>query len=345
MNTENVDIEYKESYTTAVIKEVIRRMIAEAYGDSYEDRRSLLQGLTFETFEKECAYRDIDISTDVKLKNLGLIGDDGLYTNLALLLSDQCPTTSKAALFDGRTKENFQDRREFRGSILKQMDEMNAFLDILNKTKASFHGLLREDQRDYPEAAIREALLNATVHRDYSLGGSSIVNIYDDRIEFISLGGLVEGLSMDAIFLGASLSRNPKMATLFYRMKLIESFGTGIPKIEDLYDDFAKKPEFRTVQGAFRVVLYNRNFEHKIDGQPAPDASGDKEERTILEEADSKGEITRKRVQELLGVGQTTAYKVLTELVDSGDLMMVRAGRKTVYRAMKDSEGIKKDDN
>ena len=81
--------------------------------------------------------------------------------------------------------------------------------------KASFSGLNRTDKRDYPEEAVREALLNSVVHRDYSFSASNLINIYEDRMEFVSLGGLVSGLELESIFLGVSQSRNPKFGSLF----------------------------------------------------------------------------------------------------------------------------------
>lgn len=72
------------------------------------------------------------------------------------------------------------------------------------KGNATFSNLDRTDRRDYPEDAIRESLLNSIVHRDYSFSGSNLVNVYEDRIEFVSLGGLVSGLELESIFLGVS---------------------------------------------------------------------------------------------------------------------------------------------
>ncbi len=79
---------------------------------------------------------------------------------------------------------------------MKQLEDVYQFIDLVNKTKATFAGLDRTDRRDYPEDAIRESLLNSMVHRDYSFSGSNLVNVYEDRIEFVSLGGLVSGLGV-----------------------------------------------------------------------------------------------------------------------------------------------------
>ena len=112
-----------------------------------------------------------------------------------------------------------------------------SFLFIMRKKKkgkATFSGLDRTDRRDYPEDALRESLLNSIVHRDYSFSGSNLVNIYEDRIEFVSLGGLVSGLELESIFLGVSQSRNPNLAAVFYRMRLIESASVKI-QTRDFY--------------------------------------------------------------------------------------------------------------
>ena len=148
-------------------------MIKETDGDNFEDMRSLNQELTFSKMQEEFQKRNLSLA-DVQMKTLGLIDSDGLFTNLALLLSDQCPHIIKAATFGGVNQEKFQDRREFTGSLLKQLDDAYAYLDMRNQNAATFKGLHRTDHRDYRETAIREALLNAVVHRDYSVLASTL---------------------------------------------------------------------------------------------------------------------------------------------------------------------------
>lgn len=167
-------------------------------GSSYEAARSLHQQLTFETAEAEMQRRNIDFGA-AQMRTLRLIGGDGLYTNLAYILSDQFETSIKVALFQGTDKAIFRDRKEFSGSILKQLEKVYQFIDLHNKTRATFFGLDRIDTRAYPEEAVREALFNSLVHRDYSVGASNLINIYDDRIEFVSVGGLVSGLELKSI--------------------------------------------------------------------------------------------------------------------------------------------------
>lgn len=238
-------------------EDAIRRMIKEADGDSFEANRSLEQDLTFIAAEKEMVARGMDFGP-VQKRNLGLTTEDEVHTNLGLLLSDQCRHIIKLAVFQGTDKLVFKDRQEFTGSVFQQLEEAYRAINHYNATRATFRELLRTDERDYPVDAIRESLLNAIVHRDYGYSGSTIVNIFSDRMEFITLGGLVSGLSLAAIMVGASQTRNERLAALFYRMRLIEAYGTGIGKIVDSYSDCIKKPTFEPVEGAFRVTLPKR---------------------------------------------------------------------------------------
>ena len=304
---------------------------------SYESSRSMNQALTFEAFSAEISKRNIPFGSSQML-TLKMIGEDNLYTNLALLLSDQCEVTTKVAIFQGTDKATFRDRKEFSGSIIKQLDDVYQFIDLNNKTKASFSGLERIDKRDYPEEAVREALLNSIVHRDYSFSGSNLINIYDDRIEFVSLGGLVPGLELDSIFLGVSQPRNLNLAAIFYRMMLIESYGTGISKIQRAYENFSKHPLFETAKGVFRVTLPNRN-ETNLTNPPkkritavyrqSPSTLADKQH--VLEYVSKNKKITRKEAETLLNSGTTKAFKILKELCESGKLQAIKSGKNTYY--------------
>lgn len=322
----------KGSSTQPMTEEGIREMILQNSGRSFESCRSLNQNLTFNTFKKEMQKRSMAIGVS-QMRTLKLIGDDGLYTNLALLLSDQCEVTTKAAVFQGNDKEIFRDRKEFSGSLFKQLDEVYEFINLNNKTKAIFSGLERTDKRDYPEEALRESLLNSIVHLDYALSGSNLINIYEDRIEFVSLGGLVPGLELSAIFLGVSQSRNPDLATIFYRMRLIESYGTGIGKIEKAYKNDQKQPKFETAKGVFRVTLPNRNEAAVTQSlyQHTGELSLDKQKDRIVKYAEEKGSVTRKDVEDLLNVGTTKAFTLIKDLCEVKKLEKKGKGRLSTY--------------
>ena len=324
----------KGSSTQPMTEEGIREMILQNSGRSFESCRSMNQELTFQTLQMEMQKRSLEIGSP-QMRTLKLIGEDDLYTNLALLLSDQCETTTKVALFQGTDKEVFRDRKEFTGSILKQLEEVYQFINLLNKTKATFSGLDRTDMRDYPEEAVRESLLNSIVHRDYSFSGSNLVNIYENRMEFVSLGGLVSGLELKSIFLGVSQSRNPNLAAVFYRMRLIESYGTGIGKIERAYKTYQFQPEFETAKGVFRVTLPNRNEKQERE-ERAKDhvdtmVSLNEQKSLIVQYAKENGSVTRKEVEDLIGAGTTKAFRLLKELCEAGKLEQKGKGKLSTY--------------
>ena len=305
----------------------IRKMIKETDGDSFETMRSLEQSLTFNSAASLFSRNGIAFD-DSKMKSLGLISTDGIYSNVAMLLSDQCVSTIKAATFSGSDKSVFQDRREFTGSLFRQMDDLYAYLDVRNQTKATFEGLYRTDLRNYPEDALREAMLNSLVHRDYSFSASTLVNVYDDRIEFVSIGGLPSGIELDDIMLGLSVCRNPKLAGVFYRLKLIEAYGTGIPKIMNAYRDSIAKPKIEVTSNAFKITLPNRNASTPYQ---AANAAISNEER-ILNFLNLRGQAVRSDVDSLLGVSQSTSSRILREMIKDGLIYKEGNGKETKYK-------------
>ncbi|OUP45724.1 RNA-binding domain-containing protein [Pseudoflavonifractor sp. An187] len=307
----------------------IRRMIKETDGDSFESMRSLEQNLSFEAAEKQFEKQNIPFDA-AKMQTLGMTSADGIYSNVALLLSDQCPSTIKAATFSGEDKGSFQDRREFDGSLFQQMEELYSYLDMRNQTKATFDGLYRIDTRDYPEDALREALLNSLVHRDYSFRASTLVSVYADRIEFVSVGGLPSGIELDDIMLGLSVCRNPKLAAIFYRLQLIEAYGTGMPKIMNAYTETELKPKIEVSSNAFKITLPNRNT--GANHTETLVGTLKSEEKRILDFIGSHGHIVRSDVDRLLDVSQATANRILKRMVAEGLIYQDGNGRKTKYR-------------
>jgi len=296
--------------------EQIRAMIKLTDGDMFETSRSLVQDLTFKETTEEFNRCGVELNEN-HMRTLGIVSNDGIYTNLGLLLSDQCPYTIKFALFNGTKKGEFKTRKEITGSLLKQMRSAFDFLSLSNNLAASVSGLDRLEQYDYPELAVREAILNAIVHRDYGFSGSIIVNLYDDRAEFISLGGLMPGLSTEDLFVGISQPRNEKLSRVFYRLKHIESYGTGLKLIMQFYDDLDSKPEIVATQGAFSLTLPNMNH-----ARPLIKSNGSKKQHTvILDYLQENRFVTNEIVQELLSVKKTRAYTIIREMVDSGQIV------------------------
>ena len=313
----------------------ILNMIKETSGDRYEDARSINQQLTFEKAESYFAKHNLPLGEQQK-RTLNIIGPDGTYTNLGMLLSDQCVHTIKLAVFDGSKKSVFRDRKELSGSLLTQLEDAYSYIDQLNRTRAEFEGLDRIDKRDYPSEALREALLNAITHRDYSFSGSTLISIFDDRIEFVTIGGLVRGLTFDDIMLGISALRNQNLANAFYRLKLIEAYGTGILKINESYTDCTVKPQFEVTDNAFKITLPNINYagERKNVTSTAPLKVTDKTNRQeiLLRLAEKQGYIVRKDVEAELKVSQATAILILRDMVEKGLLIKEGSGKQQKYR-------------
>ena len=189
----------------------IRQMIKETDGDRFEAMRSMNQELTFETTEKEFQLRKVEFGMQ-QMRTLKLIDQDGLYSNLAMLLSDQCVHTIKVAVFQGKDQTVFKDRREFAGALMKQMNDVYDYIDFHNQTHATIEKLLRIDVRDYPE------------------------------------------IDLEDVMAGISVCRNQDLANVFYRLHLIEAYGTGISKIIGAYVGEEKKPVIETTRNTFKII-------------------------------------------------------------------------------------------
>lgn len=308
----------------------IRHMIKETDGDHFEEMRSLEQNLTFEKARIEFSDRNIKFG-QAQMKTLGIMTQDGVYTNLGLLLSDQCVHTIKSAVFEGTKQNQFKDRKEFTGSLFQQMDDVYDFIDFRNQTHSSFEKLRRIDRRDYPEIAVREALLNLLVHREYSFRASTFISIYTDRIEFTSIGGLVSGVTLKDVTMGISVCRNAKLANVFYRLELIEAYGTGILKIMDAYEGTGMTPQIETSDNAFKIILPNLNAKTEQKEPENAGSGNNTEEEKVIALARERGFVTRKEVEILLGVGQTTCGRLLKQMIGNGLIVQEGRGKNTHY--------------
>ena len=313
--------------TKEELLEILHRLLLEQKSSSYEKKHSLNQDLTFQYAQGYFAKKRVPFDRERQVK-LGLVSEEGLYTNLALLLSDQCEHSIKCAIFNGEGKTNFRTRKEFSGSILRQLEGTYEYINLYNNLSVCFTGLEREEKLDYPEVVIREALMNGVLHRDYNYSGSVLVNLFTDRLEVISIGGLVEGLTISDVMRGISQTRNKGLANVFYRLKLVDSYGTGIQRILECYENKGK-PDFISEQSSFVVVLPNMNVKSSKIEEPLT-----KElitERQVMRLFENKEMISRKDIEELLGCSGFPARKVLTSLIEKRKIQVVGKGRSTRY--------------
>lgn len=292
--------------------EQIRQMIKLSDRDSFEELRSLEQELTFTSAAAAFEKHNIPFSEE-KYKSLGIVNiNDGLFTNLGLIVSDQCSHTIKAAVFADDDNTGFIDHREFGGSVFSQIESAFEYIMLNNKTKSVFSGIDRIDKTDYPEEVIREALLNAVVHRDYGFSGSIIVNINSKCIDIISIGGLVPGLAEEDIMNGISQPRNRNLAEMFHRLKYIESYGTGIRKILSLYSDSSVKPTIIVTPNSFRISLPNRNSGNVVK------AAVPKQYQAVIDYLNEHDSMTEEELQELLNIKRTRAYNLYKKMESEG---------------------------
>ena len=279
---------------------------------------SINQDLTFIYAERIFKQKEIAFGIREK-KTLGIVNDKGKYTNLGLLLSDQCPYTIKMAVYTDTTKKEFIDKKETNiGSVLQQLEEAESYLKLNNKVSGKIRGMERVDIYDYPEESIREILLNTITHRNYEIPGSTLVHIFTNRIEFLSLGGLVKGLTLDDIKLGSSSSRNPKLVSVFHRLGFVEAYGSGIPRMLELYRDSINIPTIRIAPNSFLVEI--------------PKLALKKEYLIITEYLKKHESATREEFERILGTKKVTTISILNEMVERNLIRKEGGSRNIVYK-------------
>jgi ATP-dependent DNA helicase RecG len=292
---------------------------------------SPVQDLTFERVRKEFTARRA-LFGSAQRQRLGIVNADGLYTNLGLLLSDQCLHTTKVAVFDGVGKAVFKSRKEFSGSLVQQYHDIIAYLDSTPPAA-----------RDYPADAIREAVSNALVHRDYGLPACTFINVYDDRAEFLTIGGLAPGATLPAIQSGISICRNEALADAFCKLEMAEAYGTGISRIMAPYALLRRKPEIQVTDGSFMLTLPNVHYgdtaaahEPKLPnahyGEAATVREPSVQERAVLELILRNGYTTSRALAAELRLGNTRCYNILRKMQSEDQIVAIRNGRRFEYR-------------
>ena len=168
-----------------------------------------------------------------------------------------------------------------KGNLIYLLNSGSEFIRNNSKVRFVKKAQYRVDKPDYAERAVTEALVNALIHRDYIVLGSEIhIDMFDDRVEITSPGGMFGGGSIQEydIYSIRSMRRNPVIADLFHRMKYMERRGSGLRKIVSETEKLpgyteAYKPEFSSTATDFRVILKNVNY--NMCGASVHDAAHD----------------------------------------------------------------------
>jgi ATP-dependent DNA helicase RecG len=231
------------------------------YGKKFADYSFTLFDATF----RERANSAIDRIKDYA--SFGIVTGDNL-TFAGALFADQY-AVYQSRIFCTRwnglsktSKFEAKDDAEFEGNIIKILGEALSFIKINSAVKWHKTGNGRVEFRDYPYDAFYESLVNALVHRSYTIIGSEIhIDMYDDRMEIVSPGGMVDGGLIQEIPIEkiASARRNPVLCDIMHRLQYMERRGSGLKKIMDAYP-VDIKPEFVSTPQSFIVVLKNLNY-------------------------------------------------------------------------------------
>lgn len=297
-----------------VSEETLKVMIQRPRSRRYEKMISFRQDLTFDYASSVFRKSEMKFG-DEQMKALH-ITENGRYTNLAFMLSDQFDVPAKAALFQDEYKGTFLDRAEFEGSLLEQFDGIMRFINGHNTKQSLIEGIERKDITAYPIVAVREAVLNALVHRDYSIQGTILISIYPDRLTISSPGGLNEIYSIEDLKTGISSTRNPNLANIFYRLGYIEAYGTGIPRIMKSYQHKGV-PEIKVSDALFFISL--------------PSMLSDEDQLTSL--LRSKDYITRSDL-EGIGYSRASAVEKINSMIGEGKIAKEGGGRSTRYKVL-----------
>lgn len=297
-----------------VSEETLKVMLHRPRSRSYESTISLRQNLTFDFTKMVFAKNGLELGPE-NMKALRMT-DNGRFTNLAFMLSDQFDVPVKAALFQDEFKDSFLDRAEFSGSVLEQFDGIMRFITGHNTKRSVIEGIDRKDTTAYPIIAVREAVLNALVHRDYSMQGTILISMYPDKLTISSPGGLNEIYSIEDLKTGISSTRNPGLANIFYRLGYIEAYGTGIPRIMKQYLHKAE-PMIKVSDALFFITLPSL-------------LSGPDRLDSLLSE---KEYITRSDLEEI-GYSRAPAVQELNLLMEQGRIEKIGGGRSTRYKVL-----------
>lgn len=203
--------------------------------------------------------------------SIGLVDEEGQVTNAGLLLCDQgllkqsrvfC--THWKGSYKGTVEEDALDDREYQdSSLITLLQNAEDFIRNNSKTPWTIQGMQRVERSDYPLKSVREALVNALIHRDYQVVGSEIhVDMFQDRLEIASPGGMLNGKLIQNMDLRhiPSLRRNQIISDVFARLHLMERRGSGIGRILSGYTGFDRQPDFFSDPDFFIVTLPNIGF-------------------------------------------------------------------------------------
>lgn len=280
-----------------------------------------------------------------KLLSLKLIkqeqGKDYPTHGLLILLGAYEHVEIKCARFKGTSMAVFLDKKEYTGDLFSQLELTELFIKNHLRLKAEILGLQRTQTYEIPIPAIREALVNAIVHRDYSNFGRDIkVGIYDDILNIVSPGGLPNGVTIDEVLSGRSEIRNKVVARVFKELGYIEQWGSGLSRMHELCRVAnIQEPKTKESGDFFDIEFVRPIADEKVSDTAGymPDTAGylPEQEKNILDYLQTHQNITSKEVEELLHVKERRARELLKQMCEKNLLVKLGSARSTHYKLSK----------
>lgn len=250
---------YKRNDTASIEVDNLElsRLILAGRNTNYEEVATMNQNLSFDTLEGMLkTHVEISSLNEDVLKTLNLFSTSKGYNNVAAILADENDYPGIDIVKFGENISILQKRKTLEGqSILKSYEEaVEIFKDYYQYEEII--GTERKTVELIPEAAFRETLANAIIHRTWDVNAHIRVMMFDNGLEVISPGGLPMGISEEEYLSGKiSMLRNPILAQIFYRLNIVEIFGTGILRIKNLYTSSITKPKFGVTENSISVFL------------------------------------------------------------------------------------------
>ena len=313
-----------DTSTVEVDRTELMRLVLEGQNLAFENCEAGSQDLTFSYLEDKLRESlGVSAVTDDVLRTLELMDDTGKYNIAGELFADTNGLPGLDIVRFGNSIDVMLDRETLkRMSVLAQYDQAVGLYRRYYQYEV-IDGMERSVKEDVPEVAFREAVANALVHRQWDVDSDVRISMHPDRIEVSSPGGLPHGLSEREYLEGqVSKMRNPIVGNVFFRLRIIERFGTGVLRIKDAYRSSAKQPIFDVFENSIKITLpIMREM-----------ASLSLDEQKVRQALEGKLAPISEVVRET-GFGKTKVQKILRKLVDSGYASVSGSGRGTKYAA------------
>lgn len=274
----------------------------------------------------------------------GLKTEDGQVTNAGALLCDQGILRQSRVIctrWKGTTKGSLDldalDDKEYTGSLISLMENAVNFVQNNSKKKWVIKGLERIEEEDYPTGALREAIVNALIHREYQMKGAEVhVDMYDDRLTVSSPGGMYNGRNIQDLDLVhiQSVRRNPVIADVFGRLHFMDRRGSGIQRILGAYRNRETKPDFHSGFDSFVVTLPSVSYESVVHSQQVIEKYSQRtiqQLRVVLEGMSVGEKYTTTELMEVVPLSQSRIRQLLNILVELKKVKKTGSNRYRYY--------------